>query len=94
VRASLTPPIESPATARTGILIARTSDPARPNVLICTVAGLSELDTTAVPNGGSARGYQALFASLAIAVPLRLARQAGVAEKEPSQGEPPGLGEE
>jgi hypothetical protein len=50
VRASLTPPIESPVTARTGILIARTGEPARPNVLICTVAGQSKLDPTAAPN--------------------------------------------
>jgi hypothetical protein len=68
VRASLTPPIESPATARTGIPIARTGEPARPNVLICTVAGLYEPDTTAAPIGGTARGYQAVFASLAVAV--------------------------
>jgi proteic killer suppression protein len=37
-------------TARTGILIARTGEPARPNVLICTVAGQSKLDPTAAPN--------------------------------------------
>jgi hypothetical protein len=55
---------------------------------------LTGIEAISAQIGGSARGYQALFASLAIAVPLRLARQAGVAEKEPSQGEPLGLGEE
>jgi hypothetical protein len=39
------------------------------NALICMVAGQPEVDSAAAPIGGSARGYQALFASLAVAVP-------------------------